>query len=165
MKASTGVGSKIPEADADLSAILGGNRPRRDVGVVVERSQHDLVAGVPSAGQRVGEREGQARHVLAEDNFLRRRGTGEISGGVPRRRDERVRGLAGEKMAVRIRVVSRQIRGHRVTNLRWSLAAAGSIEERRGMVVDGLRERRELGAADAEKIGAGLHGNENCDER
>ena len=44
--------------------------PRRDVSVVIERSDEDFVAGLEVTANRAGEREGDRRHVLAEDDFV-----------------------------------------------------------------------------------------------
>ena len=44
-------------------------RPRRDVGVVVELGDHDLVARPPAPPQRPRQMEGERSHVCAEDDF------------------------------------------------------------------------------------------------
>ena len=46
--------------------------PRREVGVVIELGDHDLVARSPGPPERAAEMERQRRHVGAEDDFGRR---------------------------------------------------------------------------------------------
>ena len=59
---------------ADHQVVVGGDQqPGRDVRVVVELGDHDLVAGLERAGDRVREQEVQRGHVRAEGDPLRRR--------------------------------------------------------------------------------------------
>jgi hypothetical protein len=72
------LGGKLTRGRVDFGpANLRAGAPRRphrrpDVGVLVQRGDHDLVAGPPLAGQRVGDVERQRGHVRAEHHSVRR---------------------------------------------------------------------------------------------
>ena len=60
--------------DVNLDAALAFERlPRRDVGVVVELRDDDLVAGLERAAERARDVEGERRRVRAEDYLVGRR--------------------------------------------------------------------------------------------
>ena len=75
-------GGRIDVGEHDRrAAVVSGHHPRRDVGVVVERRAHDLIAGTELAGDRPREGEGERRHVGAEHDPLGRRAQELADGG------------------------------------------------------------------------------------
>ena len=61
----------VGEADDEVE-VVRELEPGRDVAVVVEPRDDDLVAGLELAPERAREREVERRHVRAEDDLLRR---------------------------------------------------------------------------------------------
>jgi hypothetical protein len=52
----------------DHAHALGGQTPRADIGVVVQRRDDDLISRLPGARERIGEMEGERRHVGTQDD-------------------------------------------------------------------------------------------------
>ena len=88
------------------AALLGGEPPRREVGVVIEPGADDLVALRPLAGERTCERKVERRHVGAEDDAVRVR-TEQPTDAVPRVLDDAGRGARCREEPVSVRVVPR----------------------------------------------------------
>ena len=103
-------------------------QPRRDVAVVVEACDEDLVAGRERPSERAREREVERRHVLAEDR-LRGRTAEEASRGGVRQLDELVAAAAGGERSAEVRVGLAEIPGDRVDHGTRALSSAGSVEE------------------------------------
>ena len=115
--------------EAHLEALVVRElEPGRDVRVVVEPGDDDLVSFAPLAPGRAREREGERRHVRAEDRLVRSAAE-ELRGGQARLRDERLgapaRLVRPADVGVRLAVVA----GDRVDHLVGHLSAAGPVEE------------------------------------
>ena len=120
-------------------------QPRPAVGFVVERGDHDLVAGLQLAAERVGEEEVQRGHVGAEAD-LAPVAAEEVGAGAPRPVDDLVGLGAGGEAAVDVAVVAQQVAGHRIRHGLWRLRAAGGVEVGRRVAVHRPLEGRELAA-------------------
>src|SRR6202008_3955731 len=88
-------------------------QPRRDVAVVVEAGDEDLVAGRKRPSERPREREVERGHVLAEDR-PRGRTAEEASRRGMCELDELVAAAAGGERSAEVRVGLAEIRGDRV---------------------------------------------------
>jgi hypothetical protein len=113
---------------------------------VVQVGDDHLVAGLPGAGERAREGEGEGGHVRPEGDLTRAAGPQEVHGGLARRGDHRVRLAAGGEGAVHVGVVQEQRFRHRVGDGAGHLAPAGAVEERRRMAAEAALENREPGA-------------------
>ena len=116
---------------------MGELEPRRDVAVVVETRDEDLVAGDERAAQRACEREVERRHVLSEDRLLGPAAE-EARGGGMCLLDELVAASAGGERAAEVRVRLAEVRADRVDHGLRALRAARRVE-----VGDAGRERGE----------------------
>jgi hypothetical protein len=103
-------------------------QPRRDVAVVVELRDDDLVAGLELAPERAREREVERRHVRAEDDLFRRAAE-EVAAGPARLVHERLRATARRVRAADVRVRGAQVVRDRLDHLVRHLRAAGPVEE------------------------------------
>jgi hypothetical protein len=125
--------------------------PGRDVAVVVERRDDDLVALAQRACERPRQQEVQRRHALAERGLVRRaaeEGTGALVGA----RDELVRTPARLVRRADVRVVGAQVVRDRVDHLIRALRASRTVEEREPPV-----ERREASARRGDVEQRGTH--------
>ena len=111
---------------------------------------------MPGPAQRVAEGEGQAGHVLAEDDLLGPGGVEEASHLDPGGGDGFDRALAGEERAAGVGVVAAQIGGHGFHDRRGHLRAAGAVEEDGGLSGDLLTERGEQRAQHRVRDGQGI---------
>ena len=104
--------------------------PRRDVAVVVELRDEDLVAGGERAADRPREREVERRHVRAEDRLVRRAAQ-ERRAAVSRAcaTSASLRRLVAEG-AAEVRVRLAEVAGDRVDDGVRALRPAGPVEER-----------------------------------
>ena len=117
----------VDEADLQVE-VVRELEPGRDVPVVVEAGDEDLVPGAQRAPERAGEHEVERRHVLAEDRLVgraaeeRRRGdVGEV--------EERVAAHARGERAAEVGVRLAQVAGDRVDHGIRALRPAGPVEE------------------------------------
>ena len=103
------------------ASILGQHQPGRDVGVVVQARDHDLVLRPKLGGQRMAEGKGQAGHVVAKDDFRRLRAQ-QVGGSLAGVVDHGVRADRRLEDPVRVGVAPRVIVGdggdHRFVHLR-----------------------------------------------
>ena len=117
----------VGDAHDDAEIVLQVE-PRRDVRVVVERSDDDLVPGHELARERAREEEVERRHALPERDLLgrcSRERRGLLVGEV----DELVRAPRGRVRCADVGVVLAQIARNRVDHLVGALRAAGPVEE------------------------------------
>ena len=117
----------VGEAD-DQAQVVRKLQPRRDVPVVIELGDEDLVAGAPTASRSACEREVERRHVRAEDRLVRRAAE-ELRRGEPRLRDQRLRPAARVVGPADVRVRLAQVGRDRVDYLVRNLCAARAVEE------------------------------------
>ena len=111
----------------DEPALLRDGAPGRDVGVMIEFGDHDLVAGLPIAREAAREMEGDGRHVVAERHVGGRRveEVGKGGAGVVKQRV----GLGARGIGpVGVGVVMQQVVGHGVGDLLRHLGAPGAVE-------------------------------------
>ena len=115
--------------EADLEAeVVGQLQPRRDVAVVVEAGDDDLVAGLESATGGAGERERQRGHVGAERHLVGRAAE-EAAGGFAGRIDDVHGPLAGLERAADVGVGLAEIRRDGVDHLVRHLRPAWPVEQ------------------------------------
>ena len=126
----------LDEVDPEIE-VVRELEPRRDVPVVVEARDEDLVAGRERPPERAREREVERRHVLAEDRLLGPAAE-EARGSRVRLLDELVAAAAGVERAAEIRVRLAQVGGDGIDHGLRALRPAGPVEER-----DTGGERRE----------------------
>jgi hypothetical protein len=107
--------------------VLGHADPGRDVGVVVELGDDDLVAAAQGAGHGVGEQEVERRHVRSEGDLLRG-AAGERGGGGPSGGDDLGRLTRGRERAAVIGHPVLQVRPHRRDHHVRDLGAAWAVE-------------------------------------
>src|SRR5512133_3914436 len=117
----------VDKGDAEVE-VVAELEPRRDVAVVVEARDEDLVAGRERPSERAREREVEGRHVLAEDR-LRGPAAEEAGRGRVRQLDQLVAAAAGGERSTEVRVRFTEIRGDRVDHGARALRAAGCVEE------------------------------------
>ena len=130
---------------ANGHAALFERAPRRNIGIVIKVREHDFVPRTELAPNRAANGESQRSHVGTENDLIRITAQ-EIRDSRPRAGDHRVGAATGRVSAACVSVVMLQIIGDRIDNTLWNLSSARPIEERCGMAVNGLRERRELRA-------------------
>ena len=92
----------LDELDAE-AVVAGELEPRRDVAVVVEARDEDLVVRVERSPERAGQGEVERRHVLAEGR-LAGLAAEEARGGRVRVLDQVVAAAAGGERSAEIRV-------------------------------------------------------------
>ena len=148
---------------ADFRATLFQADPGRDVGIVIEAGDQQLVATLQVAADGAAQREGQRRHVGAEDDFVGR-AIEEVGHGLVRLLDDQFAALAGEKRSAEIGVPLRQVFGDGVDHLLRYLSAAGRVEENGGLAVDRLAQRWKL-LADPLDIEFAYRGGDFCTRR
>lgn len=117
--------SDVPHAHA---RIPGGQHPRRDVRVVIEPADNDLVVRPPVRSQGPAEGERQRRHVRAEGDRLRIVRADQVRDRLPPRLQRRVCFAAGVERCPTVRVVVGQIVGDGIDDRLRHLAAGRSIE-------------------------------------
>ena len=144
--------------DPDGYAALALQRPPgRDVCVVIELRDDDLVARAPAAPESTCEMEGQRRHVGAEGHLI---GTGaeQVGERFASAGQDRV-GLAAARVSpVSIGVVMQQILGDRIADGARHLGAAGAVEVGDGQASVTPLQGREVGADLVHRGDAGLAG-------
>ena len=138
----------LDEADGEVE-VMRELEPGRDVPIVVEARDEDLVPARERPPERACEREVERGHVLAEDRLLGAAAE-EARGGGVRELDELVAAAAGGERAAEIRVRLAQVGGDRVDHRLRALRPARRVEEG-----DAGRERGELrpGRVDVESGG------------
>lgn len=124
---------------------------------MVEAGDDDLVPRLPRLGNGPADAEGQAGHVLAEDDLLGAAGVeqvahrlaGGVGGGV---------GLAaGQEWAAVVAAAAPQVVGQGVDDAGWRLRAAGAVQKDGRLVAHGALQGRELVAQGLDIEGGG-HG-------
>ena len=118
-------------------AIFAMSEPGRDVGVVVEAGEQDLVSGLEFAANGAADGEGQRGHVRAEDDFVSA-AVQEVGHGAAGSGDHRVGAAAGGVGSAGVGVVVAQVVGDGVDHALRDLRSAGAVEEGGGVSVDGL---------------------------
>jgi len=93
----------------------------------------------------VAEGEGEARHVVAEDDLVRVCAE-QIGGSLAGVINDRVGAAAGLEDAVRIGVAPGEVVGHGFDHAAGDLRAAGVVEEDGRLAVIGFVQRGKLGA-------------------
>ncbi len=132
------LGVKIDPAHVAI-AIMRCHHPGRDIGIVIQASDHDLVAGLPGARQRTADIEGQAGHIGPEDDGLWARCIDEVGQGLACLINDGVRGLAGGESAPVVGVVLVQVSLDTLQAAACDLRAAGVIQKDCGVL-----QRRKL---------------------
>ena len=105
--------------------------PRRDVRVMVQRGDHDFVAGPQLSPNRARQRECNRGHILPKDHFIFFT-IEKIGHRSARRGDDRVIVAAGDKRAASVRIRMQKIILHRVHHLPRHLRSRRAIQKRRG---------------------------------
>ena len=144
------------------AAILGDRQPRRDVGVMVEPRDHDLVPGVQVAAERAAHREGERRHVRPEGDLV---GSWAPTKSAPAAwASSRMRiGLDGRREgAAVVGVAALEVGGDGVDALARHLRAAGSVEVRDRPPVDRCAPAPESGRAPRPRPGRVAHESTSC---
>ncbi len=132
------------------AGIACGQHPRRHVRVVIEPRHHHLVAGPQHLRDRPAQVEGQARHVLAEDDFVRRRRVQEGGHAPMGLLDDGVGVAAGAEDAAVVGVAGRQVMDDRVEHALRHLRASRPVEEDRRTAVAPYLEGGEVVAQSGE---------------
>jgi hypothetical protein len=137
--------------------VLGDPDPRRDVGVVVELGDDDLVAAAQRARHGVREQEVERRHVRPERDLLGRAAR-QVGGRRARRGDQLGRLARGRERAAVVGRPAREMGAHGLDDHVGHLRAARPVE-----VGDRPRQRREAAAdgVDVERhqsLQSGAHG-------
>jgi hypothetical protein len=117
----------IDPSDSDATFLFQG-QPRRDVGVVVETSGHDLVTRPERSPDRAAHGEGQRGHVLTEDDLAGIGGPEVVRRGRMDFRQHAVALLARRESALVVGVTTRQVVRHGVDRLPGHLRAAGAVQ-------------------------------------
>ncbi len=112
---------------------------------MIQASDYDLISRIQFAADRPADGKGQRGHICAEDHLFRIAGKKVRHGGTGADKHG-VGTLAGGKDAVCVGIAGAQIIGDCVDDALRNLRPAWSIEKNSGMSVDGLRQRRKLGA-------------------
>src|SRR5580698_5096440 len=107
--------------------------------------KHDFVARTKFAPDGTTDGKSQRCHVRAENNLVGITAQ-KVRHGRARTRNHRVRVATGRVGAASVGVVALQIIGDSVDHALRNLSSTGTIEKSRGLAVDSLRERGELGA-------------------
>ncbi len=141
---------QLDEADLQVEVVCE-LEPRRNVSVVVEARDEDLVPGAQRAADGAREHEVECRHVLAEDR-LGRIAVQERASREPRLCEERVALPACSERAAEVRVRLAQIVRDRVDHRIRALCPSWSVEER-GRTL----QRGEAGADGFDVEGDGAH--------
>ena len=109
----------------------------RDIGIVVQRRDNNLVSGVNGIGERPGEVECQRRHAGAKDDRLRPRRVQQVCDCRPCARDHAVCAAAGLECPADIGIGAAVILGNGDDDTLWDLGPAGIIKKGGGMTVQG----------------------------
>ena len=112
----------------DEAEVMRQLEPRRDVAVVIEARDDDLVAGLPRPRGGAGERKRQRGHVRAERHLLGRAAE-ETAGGRPCLVDDAHRPRARLEGPAKVRVRFAQIGRDGVDHLVGHLRPAGPVEQ------------------------------------
>ena len=111
------------------ATVLGNQQPGRDIGIVVEAGEDDLVARVEGVRQGPADVQGQGGHVVAEDDLLGAGGVQEVGHGAMGLRQDSVRLNAGGKSAFVVGVAFHQIALDAPGGLPGDLGSARVIKE------------------------------------
>jgi hypothetical protein len=109
--------------------VVGELEPGRDVGVVVELRDDDLLARGQLPPERAGEREVERRHVRPEDHFAVVAAQ-KLSARAPCFRDELIAAAARFERPAEVCIRLTQVSGDRVDDDVRNLRAARPVEER-----------------------------------
>ena len=109
------------------SVLFGGSNPRCVVGIVIEAGHDDGIARVPGAGEGTAQGEGEAGHVLAEDD-LTGVGIEEVGHRLPAGCGDLVRCDRGAVSATEVADAVFENRCHRVDDDLRHLGSAGPVE-------------------------------------
>ena len=109
--------------------VTGQLEPGRDVRVVIQARDDDLVAALKIAPSGPREREVQCRHVGAEPDLVWA-GPEEPRRSLVRRRHDVVASVARLERSSQVGIRLAQIRGHRLDHGVGHLRPAGPVEER-----------------------------------
>ena len=137
------LGPNVHEADLG-PGVPRRQHPRADVGVVVQTRDDHHVAGLQRAGDRPADVQRQRRHVLAEDDLLRRRGVDEVGEGLVGAVQDGVGFATGGEEAAVVRIAVAQVVGDGVDHPARDLRAPRAVEEDRRSAVDDAVQGREL---------------------
>src|SRR5438874_853929 len=107
--------------------------------------EYDLVSRREFAANCAADREGERRHIWAEDNLIGIAAQ-EIAHGTARPDDHLVSVATGGVGTAGVRIVGAKIIGNCGDHSLWHLRAARPIEESGGIAVYMAGKRRELGA-------------------
>ena len=130
---------------ADRRAGVGRcQHSRRDIGVVIQSGHDDLISRPPGSCERSAERERQARHVLAEHDFIGVVGSEQIGNGAMCFLNEGSDLSTGGKQSAFIGISMREAIGHGINHDLRHLASAGFVEERGGLPTYLPSKSREL---------------------
>ncbi len=119
---------QLDEADLEVE-VVRELEPRRDVAVVVELRDEDLVARLQGSPDRPAEHEVERRHVRAEDRLVRS-ASEERRRCVARMGDEGIAVAAPGERASEVRVRRAEVSGDRVDHRVGALRAARRVEVR-----------------------------------
>jgi len=147
------------------AALPGQRAPGRDIGVVVQLGDDDLVARPPGTSQRPPEMEGERRHVRPKGDIVRRRAQ-EVGQGAPGPRQHGVGLFAAGIAPVGVRIVVVEVVHHGVADRGGHLSPARSIEvgDRLSPVLTVKRGKSRSNGPDFGELGRGggrgsRHGN------
>src|SRR3989442_9190713 len=121
-------------------------QPGRDVAIVVEPGDDDLVARLQLALDRAADGKGEGRHVGAEDDLVGGDGIEEGRGRMANFRDQGVRLPAGRKDAALVGINRPPVFGGAVDDALRHLRAGGIVEVDDRLSIDLEGERGELRA-------------------
>ena len=127
--------------------------PGREVGIVIEQRQHDLVARPQFPADGAAHRKGERGHVEAEHYFIGVAAE-EVRHGRARASNDSIRALAGEVGSAGVCVRVLQVVGDRIDDALGNLGSARAVEIGGGVAVHLFGKRREL-CADPWKIECG----------
>ena len=114
----------------DHAPVVRHRPPGADVGLVVERRDHDLVARTQGRPDRSPDMERQARHVLAELDLVRARRPEEVGDRGVGLIDDRVAEAARRERPARVGIRVAVVATDRVDDPLRNLRPTGSVEER-----------------------------------
>ncbi len=124
------------------TAVGSDEQPRRDVRIVVELGDDDLVALLERPGDGVGEQEVDRGRVGAEHDLLRA-ATEEVGRGEVSVVDQLLGGHGGHERTAEVRVRADQVIGHRAGDRVGRLRTARAVEVDRRLAVHPAVERGE----------------------
>jgi hypothetical protein len=130
---------------ADDSPPLLKSDPGRDVGVVVEARDNDLVARQQRAPNGPAEIEGQTGHIGAKDDFVWSWGVEQISHGQTSFSHRLVHTPAGQERTVDIAIGLDKGASHCLDNWARHLGTAWTVQENQWLAILSKLECREFG--------------------